>query len=284
MGHDDLIGGNALITGGGSGIGLACARRLLRHAAAVTIASRSEQRLRAAAATLRAEAPEGAEVRWAVCDVADEGAVEAAVATADEGDGLRVVVAGAGTGWVAPLASIPLAAWQRVLDTTLTGTFLVLKHAAARMAAAGGGAFTAISSVNAVLTSRFHTPYCAAKAGVDMLVRTAADELGPAGIRVNAVQPGLVPTDLSAGLVADDRIRGDFLDQMPISRLGTVDEIASAVAFLSSPAASWITGVCLPVDGGQHLRRGERFDGWVARDHPDAPVWWGVGPTAAAAE
>ena len=108
-----------------------------------------------------------------------------------------------------------------------------------------------------------------------MLVRCAADELATAGIRVNAVRPGLVPSALSQPLVDEDDLRGSFLDQTPLRRLGTVEEVAAAVALLSSPEAGWITGVCLAVDGGQHLRAGASFDPWVRREHPNAPRWWG---------
>ncbi|MCA1600390.1 MAG: SDR family oxidoreductase [Acidobacteria bacterium] len=125
--------------------------------------------------------------------------------------------------------------------------------------------------VNAERPARFLSPYCVAKAGIDMLVRTAADELGPAGIRVNAVRPGLIPTDLSADLVANDEAREDFQAQMPLRRLGTLDDVAAAVVFLSCAEATWITGVCLNVDGGHHLRRGQRMDAWVRHEHSGGP-------------
>lgn len=206
---------HALVTGGGSGIGLACAERLAASGYVVTITGRRAPVLEQAADRLRSAG--------------------------------RVV-----------------------------RTFLTLRAAAPHMAAAGLGSFVAISSVNAERTSRFHAPYCATKAAVEMLVCCAADELGHAGIRVNAVRPGLAPTDLSATIIDDDEARADFLEQMPLRRLGSVDEIAAAVAFLCSPSASWITAACLPVDGGHHLRRGERFDSLMRRDHPAAPDWWGI--------
>ncbi len=198
-----------LVAGGGSGIGLGCAARFLAEGATVTITGRDPQRLAAAARQLDA----GDRLRRVVCDVTDPEQVEAAVTATDASAGPRAVVAAPGTGWIAPLAATPVDAWRHVVDTNLTGTFLLLRAAAPRLAAAGGGAFTAISSVNAVRTSRFHAPYCATKAGVDMLVRCAADELATAGIRVNAVRPGLVPTPLSQPLVDEDDLRGSFLDQ-----------------------------------------------------------------------
>lgn len=257
---------NALVTGGGSGLGLACAKRLRADGATVTIVGRTERRLVGAAQDLgRIDAP--GEVRWLVADVTEEGPVEAAVEHADEGCGLSIVVAAAGVGWLAPVASVPVEAWRNVMEVNLTGNFLTLKHAAPRLRAAGGGAYTAISSVAGVLASAFLSPYSTAKAGVDMLVRTAADELGPWGIRVNSVLPGLVPTDLAGEMVTDTELRDEYLDNMAISRLGTPEDIAAAVRFLSGPEAVWITGVNLPVDGGHHLRRAPRFDGYVRREH-----------------
>ena len=153
------------------------------------------------------------------------------------------------------------------MEVNLTGNFLTLKHAAPAMRAAGGGAYTVISSVAGRIAWGFHTPYATAKAGVDMFVRSAADELGPWGIRVNSVQPGLVPTDLAASQVEDDLIREEFLDNMPLRRLGTPEDVAAAVGFLSGPDAGWITGVCLPVDGGHHLRRAPRFDSYIREEH-----------------
>jgi NAD(P)-dependent dehydrogenase (short-subunit alcohol dehydrogenase family) len=266
---------HALVTGGGSGIGLACAEHLAAGGYVVTIVGRRAPVLERAADRLRGA---GRAVRWVAADVCDERQIADAVDAAADGGALTAVVAAAGTGWVAPLTEIPLAAWHHVIDVNLTGTFLTLRAAAPHMAAAGLGSFVAISSVNAERTSRFHIPYCATKAGVDMLVRCAADELGHAGIRVNAVRPGLVPTELSSTLVDDDEVRSDFLEQMPLHRLGSPDEIAAAVGFLCSPAASWITGVCLPVVGGHHLRRGERFDSLMRHDHPEPAAWWGIAP------
>jgi NAD(P)-dependent dehydrogenase (short-subunit alcohol dehydrogenase family) len=94
-----------------------------------------------------------------------------------------------------------------------------------------------------------------------MLVRQVADELGSSGIRANAVRPSLVPTDISAGLTGVPDIVEDYLEQMPLHRLGTTEDIAAAVRFLAGPESSWITGVCLSADGGHHLRRGPNLDG-----------------------
>jgi NAD(P)-dependent dehydrogenase (short-subunit alcohol dehydrogenase family) len=104
------------------------------------------------------------------------------------------------------------------------------------------------------------TAYCVSKAGIEMLARNAADELGGAGIRVNAVRPGLVPTDLAAGLVNNPAANADYLDQMPLRRLGTTDDIANIVRFLIGPESSWVTGQLIAADGGHTLRRGPDLD------------------------
>lgn len=242
----------ALVTGGGSGIGLACARKLVSAGAAVTICGRSEERLVAAAKDL------GPSVQHVVCDVTSEADVERAVAVASERTGrLDSIVANAGaTQALGPLPLVDVEAFRKDLDLNVIGTFLTIKHSAPALAAAGGGSIVAISSIAGVLTHPLMAPYSAAKSGLEMLVRNAADELGPYGIRVNAIRPGLVPTDASDPLAADEATRRDYLAQMPLGRLGTVDDIASAVAFLVSEESSWITGQCLGVDGGHSLRRG----------------------------
>jgi len=256
-----LAGMSALITGGGSGIGLASAVWLARDGCSVTIAGRTEAKLTGAAESLRAEAPTGVDVRTVACDVADEAQVRDAVATASEGIGLHIAVLAAGTGTFGPLLTTDVGAWQAVLDTNLTGAFLGIKHAGAAIAASAArdghsGAIVAISSIAGPLTHRFMGAYCVSKAGLEALVRNAADELGIARVRVNAVQPGLVPTDLAAGLVGNDAIRDDYLRQMPLARLGTVDDIAAGVRYLAGPESSWVTGQCLAIDGGHTLRRG----------------------------
>lgn len=265
-----LAGRTALVTGGGSGIGLACAGRLLRDGASVTIVGRSADRLEAAAGTLGGVAPAGATIRWRTCDVTDEAAVAAAVEEAARPAGrLDIAIANAGAGAGGSIFATSLDMWRFTMETNLTGSFLTVKHAGQAMT--GGGSIVAISSIAGVLTHRFMTPYCASKAGLEMLIRCAADELGPLGIRANAVRPGLVPTDMAMPLTDDHGIVDDYLDQMPIRRLGTVEDIADAVRFLAGPESGWITGQCIAVDGGHTLRRGPRVESLVERFFgPDA--------------
>lgn len=265
--HDlPLSGLAALVTGGGSGIGLACARALVQDGAHVTIAGRNADRLRQAADDLAGAARGNATVHAQPCDVTSEEAVAAAVATACAITGrLDIAVASAGGGAAGPLLRTPLETWRYAVEVNLTGTFLTIRHAAEAMAGTGGGAIVAISSIAGALTHRFMAAYCASKAGLEMLVRVAADELGPLGIRVNAVRPGLVPTDLSSPLTGDPDVVADYLAQMPLARLGRVEDVAAAVRFLAGPESAWITGQCLGVDGGHTLRRGPHIDVMIGR-------------------
>src|SRR5262245_55228504 len=252
-----LEGRTALITGGGSGIGLACARHLARDGATVTLAGRSEDKLRQAAATLAADVVPGAEVRVIACHVTDEAAGEAAVRHASGAGGLAIAVANAGGGAAGSVLTTSVEEWRFAVEVNLTGTFLTLKHAGKAMAR--GGAIVAVSSIAGVLTHRFMSAYCASKAGLEMLVRCAADELGGLGVRVEAVRPGLVPTDLATPLTADQNVVDDYLDQMPLARLGTTEDIAAAVRWLAGPESAWVTGQCIAIDGGHSLRRGPRI-------------------------
>ena len=256
-----LNGHAALVTGGGSGIGLECARRLVADGASVTIMGRTEDRLREATAVLESVAGARASVRLFVGDATDEDAVAAAVVAASESTGgLTYAVASAGRGGLGPIIATPLEEWNDIVGTNLTGTFLLFKHAGAAIAGSGGGAIVAISSIAAAVTHPFMGPYCVSKAAVDMLVRQTADELGRAGVRVNSVRPGIVDTDLVSMIMDDPQVMGSYHENMPVSRAGSVDDVAALVRFLLGPESSWITGTSVSVDGGHHLRRGPDFE------------------------
>jgi len=266
VGTPALAGRSALVTGGGSGIGLACARALLADGCHVTIMGRTEGRLADAAAALQADAPAGVHVAWSAGDVTSEDAVVAAVGRATDATGrLEIAVACAGAGAGGPLFATTVEMWRYTMDVNLTGTFLTIKHAGQRIAEAGGGAIVAISSIAGSITHRFMAPYCASKAGVEMLVKVAADELGPLRVRCNAVSPGLVPTEMADPLLQDTAIVDDYVDQMPLRRLGRVEDVAQAVRYLAGPESDWVTGQILPVDGGHTLRRGPRIETMMER-------------------
>lgn len=250
-----LSGQSALVTGGGSGIGLACARAFAKDGANVVIMGRSEDKLQAAAASLEA-LQGGGRISVFAGSVAVEADVEAAVALAAVDGQLDIAVANAGVGGLSPILATQSADWDAIMQTNLNGTFYTIKHAGRAMAASGGGAICAISSIAGVRTHRYMGPYCVSKAGIDMLVKNSADELGRNNIRVNSVCPGLVDTELAAGLLETEAVLNDYLDCMPISRPGVVEDISNAVRFLCGPDSSWVTGVVMSVDGGHHLRRG----------------------------
>jgi NAD(P)-dependent dehydrogenase (short-subunit alcohol dehydrogenase family) len=250
-----LAGQSALVTGGGSGIGLGCAMHLARDGAAVVLAGRSTDRLATGAAAIIAEIPD-ARVHTVVCDVTDEEQVASACAAAAGAARFTMCVANAGYGSASPFHLTSLDDWNGVLGTNLTGAFLTMKHAVPHLVANGGGSIVAVSSIAAPLTHRFMSAYCVSKAGLEMLVKQVADELGSSGIRANAVRPGLVPTDATVALTTTDAIRADYLAQMPLGRTGTQDDVAALVRFLLGPDSSWITGQCIGVDGGHSVRRG----------------------------
>ena len=252
-----LAGMYALVTGGGTGIGLGCARRLAAEGATVTICGRRRDVLDEAVESI------GGAARAVTADVTAEDDVAAAVGAASGDDGaLDIVVANAGGAATAgPLVLVDRAGWEQTLTLNVTGTWSLIRHAAPAMARSGGGSIIALSSIAGHLTHRHLGAYAVAKAGVEMLVRNAADELGTYGIRVNGVRPGLVPTDASGALNDHEGTRRDYLDQMPLGRTGTVEDVAALVAFLAGPGSTWITGQLIGVDGGHSLRRGPDLGG-----------------------
>jgi NAD(P)-dependent dehydrogenase (short-subunit alcohol dehydrogenase family) len=258
-----LEGYTALVTGGGSGIGLGCARRFVRDGASVMLSGRTEERLTTAARELEQETAGGAQVAYAVADVTDEDQIAAAVrAAADlstEGTLDAVIACAGGSETIGPITQIDTAAWRRTIDLNVTGTMLTIKHAGRLMARAGHGSIVGISSIASSNTHRWFGAYGPGKAGIDHVCMLAADELGASGVRVNSIRPGLVDTDLVALVTAGGPVLDDYLACMPIARVGTVDEIAAMARFLIGPESTWLTGQCIGVDGGHHLRRGPDY-------------------------
>ena len=250
--NGSLAGTSALITGGESALGLACARRLAADGAVVTICGTAEQRLK--------ESADAYGMQYAIADVTEEDQVADALAAAAASGPLRIVIASArGSASIGPISQLNAAGWRATLDLNATGTMLTLKYAAREMARVGGGSFVAISSIAATTVHRWFGAYGPANAAVDHMVALAADELGGIGIRVNGIRPGIVESELVAGIADPGPVLDDYLACIPLARVGTPADVAEAARFLAGPESAWITGEVFNVDGGQHLRRGPDY-------------------------
>jgi NAD(P)-dependent dehydrogenase (short-subunit alcohol dehydrogenase family) len=253
-----LDGRGALVTGGGSGIGLATAKRLAADGAVVTICGRSKERLDAAVEELSAVG----DVAAVVADVTVEDDVANAVATAADRapQGLHMAVANAGgSSHMGPLVVTGVDEFRATVEVNVVGTFLTIKHAAPYLVRNGGGSIVAVSSIAAAVSHPYLGAYAVGKAGIDMLVKVAADELGRSNVRVNAVRPGLVDTELVAGIMATPDVLDSYLTQTPLGRAGDPDEVAELIRFLAGPESAWITGQAISIDGGHSLRRGPDY-------------------------
>lgn len=249
-----LSGRIALITGGAAGIGLACARYLGSAGATVIIVDFREKEL---AEAVRGLAADGIRATGWVGDISKENIVNNLVERARKEVGLvDLLVNNAGVGSHVFPETVELAEWQRIMDIDLTGSFLVARAVARHLLAVGKkGSIVNISSIaGSSALGRGNFSYSVAKAGINQMTREMAVEWASAGIRVNAVQPCQVATPGFKPLVESGPEGKELLARMlrgiPIGRLAVAEDIAAAVHFLSSDAASMITGVLLPVDGG----------------------------------
>lgn len=238
----------AVVIGGASGIGWATARALAADGCRVTVADRNT-----ALATQRA-GELGEPHTCATVEVTDEASVGALFdgVAAREG-GVHVVVNCAGFSGFGLITDLAADQFRSVVDVCLTGAFLVIKHAGRHLR--DGGSVVSLTSLNARQPAIGMSAYCAAKAGLSMLTEVAALELGPHGIRVNAVAPGFVHTPLTEGAAAIPGVVEEYVDNTALGRAGTPEDIAAAVVFLCSPQASWLTGEVLDLNGGAHLKR-----------------------------
>lgn len=235
-----------VVIGGASGIGAATARVLAEAGHEVVVADLPGT---------TADVPVDVTDEASVADLFDR-------VVADHG-AFHGVVNCAGVSTLARVVDHDAAEWRRVVDVCLTGAFLVLKHAGRRVA--DGGSLVSLSSLNARQPGTGLAAYCAAKAGLVALTEVTALELGPRGIRVNAVAPGLVVTPLTAPAMDIPGVRDDYLDNTALGRSGEPDEIAAAIRFLLSGDARWITGETLDINGGAHLKRYPDLVGLVER-------------------
>ena len=224
-----------LVTGGSKGIGYGIAARLARAGHRVAATYRS------------GEVPNG--VLGVQCDVTDPAQIEAAFAQVEAGLGnVEVVVANAGITRDTLLMRMSDEDWDAVIATNLTGAFRVARRAARPMMRGRFGRIILISSVVGLLGSAGQVNYAASKSGLVGMARSLARELGSRGITANVVAPGFIETDMTAAL-SEDQIKR-YNDQIPLKRLGSVDDIAATIEFLASDAAGYITGALIPVDGG----------------------------------
>jgi NAD(P)-dependent dehydrogenase (short-subunit alcohol dehydrogenase family) len=245
-----LAGRVAVVTGAAQGIGEACVRRLVAEDAAVALWDVADGPGQALADALQRE---GARVLYCHCNVAHRADVETAL-TATLGAFGRVdaLVNNAGIFKAADFLEITEADWDAVLDVNLKGAFLVGQAVARQMVAQGGGAIVNMSSVNGVLAIPTIASYNVSKGGINQLTRVMALALADRGVRVNAVAPGTIATELARNAVlTSDEARTRILSRTPMKRLGEPSEIADVAAFLLSDAASYVTGEIVTVDGGR---------------------------------
>jgi NAD(P)-dependent dehydrogenase (short-subunit alcohol dehydrogenase family) len=245
-----LTGARVLVAGAG-GIGTACATAYLEAGARVIVADRDADRL----AELTADPLfGGAGGQTVLADLTETGAGARVVGSAIEAlGGLDVLLHCVGINDRRPILDFTEDEWQRIIDVNLSTLFGVAQAAGRHMVAQGRGRIVALSSVSGLLAHENHGPYAASKGGINQLVRVMAREWAKHGVTVNAVAPGYVDTALTSHHLAENGNRERLESQVPAGRLGTPDEIAGPVLFLSSAHAAFITGHILYIDGGRTL-------------------------------
>jgi hypothetical protein len=249
FGQRILAGKAAFVAGGTRGMNLAIARRYAEHGAKVAVLSRNEERVAAAAREL---GELGGEVLGLAGDVRDFERMEAALGQAAEAfGGLDVVVAGQAGNFYAPALGMSANGFKAVVDIDLVGSFNVFRGAYQHLRRPGAS-LLAITAPEAVRPLHFQAHVCAAKAGLNMLIKCLALEWGPAGVRVNGISPGPIEGSWGMDNVASPTaaLKEQIARAMPLRRWGSFDDIADSALFLASSAASYITGTILDTDGG----------------------------------
>jgi NAD(P)-dependent dehydrogenase (short-subunit alcohol dehydrogenase family) len=252
-GNGALTGKTAFITGGSGAIGRYSAKWLLRDGASVLLMARHMDVLEKGRAELQMEVP-GARVELHTGDARNADDVRAgldkAYAIANRLD-IVVPTVGGSVGY-RPLLMCTEEHFRKDLEINLVTTFIAVRYGVPMMTA--GGAIVCISSTAAKMPFNGLVGYGTAKGGLENFVQAAAEELGSAGIRINAVRPGLMRANNNDALMRDP-VHGKFVEQMPLGRTGEPDDIAAAVRYLAGPESSWVTGQSFAVDGGHELRR-----------------------------
>ena len=247
----ELEGKVALVTGGASGIGLRAAQVFAEAGASVVLADRDADGAAEAARQI------GSNAAAIGGDVTNEGDAAAMVDACVQHFGrLDIAFNNAGIGGFAPIQDYELDDFRRVIDVCLTGVFLCIKHEAKQLIAqGGGGSIINTASLNAMQATEGLSAYCSAKAGVAMLTKVAALELGRRQIRVNAIGPGLIRTPLTQGLRDVPGLEEAFVNEAPIGRIGEPEDIAQLALYLAGDASSLMTGQTLFIDGGANINR-----------------------------
>lgn len=239
----------AFVTGGARGIGLAIGQWFLAHGWRIALVDCDAQTLEGTRQSF-AKGPDAARVLCVEGDVSDAAQVQAAVDRVASSFGrIDALVNNAGVAVFKRIEETSFAEWRKVLGVNLDGAFLCSQACAAVMRRTGGGSIVNIASISGLRASTLRVAYGTSKAALIHLTKQLAVEYGTVGIRANVVAPGPVETEM-AKLVHSVAIRSDYHDVIPLNRYGTTEEIAEAVGFLSSPAASYVNGQVLAVDGG----------------------------------